>query len=298
MAGKGNTVLWVVLIAIGALLVFSYMNKAPVTPTGNDKYPSNLKTTLTLITKDALAPTDTNANVTYYIFKKADGSYVTSGTTSAGTGSVDVNWGEEYTILAYQDSGTKFYPVTKDVNLNDGQSAVTVSLGLMKVSNATISAVVDPVDLNANITAAAGSQVNFEIWYKTTSASSATNAPVIVVTANQTSVQDVYLSGLNKVTCPTRITTSGGTKNMCYQDTTLKTSDGLRKVVGSVLFSSSVTPSTLDGLTVTVIDTQEYADPNYAVTGISAFKMGTENPNDYSNVGASDSATGFIQFAG
>lgn len=299
MANK-NAWLIIVLI-IGGVLLFQYMGKTPTTTTTGsvlEPYPSTLKTTLTLNTKDALAPTDVNANVTCYIFNKADNSYVTSVTTATGTADVDVNWGKTYTLLCYIDSGTKYYPVEKEVTVTDGSSKVTVNLGLNKASNATISSVVDPVDLNANITSSAGSQVNFEVWYKPTVASSMVNKPVILVNANQTSVTDVYLSGLSKVTCPTRLTTTSGTKNLCFQDVSLKTADGLRKVSGSVLFSASVTPASTDGLTFTVIDTQAYADPNYATVGRTAFKEGTENPNDYSNVGATDSISYFLEFAG
>ena len=104
------------------------------------------------------------------------------------------------------------------------------------------------------------------------------------------------LGGLSKVACPVRITASAGTKNICFQDATLKTTEGIRSRAGNILFSSSVTPTNGDSLTVRVLDTQMYLNPNWALTGISAFLEGTENPNDQSNVGASDSATSTLYF--
>ena len=48
-------------------------------------YPSDLETTIDLNTKDALATTDINANVTYYVFKAGTGEFIKSGTTSDGS---------------------------------------------------------------------------------------------------------------------------------------------------------------------------------------------------------------------
>ena len=295
---RNNAIVWIVII-VAALLLYqggffnSLLGKG--SKEVSEQYPSDLKQSLTINTKDALASTDTDADVSYYLFDDK-GAWVKSGATVNGTATIDINYGKEYTIIAYSDSA--YYPVTETFKAEGGQSIKTLNLALNPVSNATIVSLRDPVDLDSNISSTAGSQVDFDLIYKVTSPNSAINEPIIVVDVNQTSVQDVYLSGLNKVTCPTRISVGSGRKLFCFQDTTLLSKNGLRTVSGNVLFSSSITPSKTDLLYVTIIDKQMYADPNYATVGISAFKVGAENPNTLADVGASDSVKVGIGFAG
>jgi hypothetical protein len=296
MAKDGKMVIWVIVIAVAGLLAYNagMFDRTPVVPEGGIGGPDTQLQAVTLLTKDALAPTDTSANVSYYVFDKA-GKYVASGTSSAGVATFNLNWGQDYDVIAF--SASTFYPEQKAISTKNAGGMVTETMSFMPVSNATVNYVRNPDDMTTNISVGLGLPVSFDLRYSVTLASSALYKPVIVVDVNQTSVQDVNLGGLSKVACPTRITTEAGRRNICFQDSTLKTTDAPRQLSGSILFSSSVTPSTEDTMTVKVIDTQMYLNPNWAVVGKSAFLEGTENPNDLSNVGASDSATATLGFA-
>ena len=70
--------------------------------------PADLKTTITLNTKDALATSATDAKVSYSVFN-GDGSYLKDGTTTTGTGSFTVPWDGDYTILAWKAGTTSGY---------------------------------------------------------------------------------------------------------------------------------------------------------------------------------------------
>lgn len=262
----------------------------------NNGAPSTQLTAITLNTKNALATSDVNANVSYYLFGK-DGSFISTGSTVAGTATFNVQYGNTYDLLVYSDSA--YYPAEVSFTADSGQGAAkTINIGMNPVSNITISKVRDPIDLDQNITTGLGTSVNFEIVYYVTVASAETYKPVIAVVVNQTAVQDVNLAGLSKVTCPARLSTTAATKRVCFQAPTVKTTDGVQVQKGTILFSGSTAAPTTDTLVAQVLDTQEYANPNYAVTGRSAFNEGTENPNTLANVGAADSATASIQFAG
>ena len=255
--------------------------------------PDNLQVTATINTKDALSPTDKDANISYYLFTK-DGVFFKSGTTSAGTGSVVLNYGESYDMIAFSPS--TYYPIKTSFMADSGVSTKIINLALNPVSNATISRVRDPIDLDVNVTVGLGTSVNFDLLYTTTLGSSMIHNPVVVVDMNQTSVTDVTIGSLQKVTCPTRITASTGRIKKCYQDVDLVSTSGIRTRSGNVQFSQSVAPATGDSLVFTVIDTQMYTEPNFVTKGISAFKESTENPSDYSNVGATDSNSATLYF--
>jgi len=291
-----NTGMIVILVAIGLIVLVGqgYIDLGGLMGgregvSQGEAFPSDLETTITLNTKDALATTDTDATVSYYVFK-SNGEFVKSGTTSSGTASFTVNWAGDYEVLAYYDTGTKFYPESITFTADGGEGAQkTINMGLIPASNITIDLARDPVDLDGNITVGTGQQVNFDLLYHVTDASSATYKPVITVDVNRTSVSDVSLGGLPEVACPDRLSVDSGRKLMCFQDSTLKSIEHIRILQGSILFSSSTAPGTgTEYMKFDVIDTQMYADPNYAVKGRSAFKEGTEDPNDDSNVGASD----------
>jgi len=293
-----NTGMIVIIVAVVAILAVTqgwidnpFAGGTTTGPSQEGAYPSDLETTITLNTKDALATTDTDATVNYYVFKST-GEYLKSGTTASGTASFTVNWAGDYEVLAFYDTGTKFYPESISFTANGGEGAQkTINMGLMPDSNATVNDLRDPVDLNNNVSVGLGQSVNFELIYSVTSASSAIKDPVIVFDVNQSTVSDISFGGLSKVTCPTRLTSLATHYKICFQDTTLKATEGVRTRQGAILFSGSTTQSTLNTeyMEVTILDTQMYADPNYASIGRSAFKLGTEDPNDNSNVGATDS---------
>jgi len=113
-------------------------------------------------------------------------------------------------------------------------------MGLIYVRN--------PVDLSNNISVGLGQSVNFDLLYSLNS--SGISNPIIIVDVNQTSVNDVTIDGLSKVTCPTMITTNAGRKNICFQDVNLTSAEGIRIRKVNLLFSGSVAPSTDDSLTI------------------------------------------------
>jgi hypothetical protein len=298
-----NGWLWIVVI-VGIVLLINaqpaflsnLLGKDSTSTDGSSVPPADKQQTITLNTKNALSTSDINANVSYYVFSD-DGKFVKSGTTATGTASFTVNYGASYKILAYTD-GT-YYPQERSfVADGNGAAQQTINLGLNPVSNATINKVRNPVDLSANITVGVGKTVDFDVLYAPTSSSSAINSPVIVFDVNQTSVSDVTLGTKTKIPCPIRLTTSAQRKKICYQDTTLLSTDSLRVVSGKIVFSGTTTPGTTDGMTVTIIDTQKYADPNFAIKGYDAFHDGTENLNTNLDVGAADSISYFLEFAG
>lgn len=306
-AAKTNVVLVILLIVVA---IYGYNqgwfanilgSKTTDTSVANDgAYPSDLKQTLTLNTKDSLSPTDLNANVSYYLFD-ANGAYEKSGTTVAGTASIDINYGQKYTVIAFLQSGNNSYaPVKQDFTADSEKSLKTLTLQVAPLSMASITSVRDPVDLNQNISNDAGSQVPFDIIYKVNTANEEIYNPVIVVDVNKTSTANngVAITGLTAITCPARLSISTERQKYCFQDTTLKSKDGLRVLGATILFSSTKTPADQDNLIITILNSGMYTDPNFASTGISAFKEGAENPNDLSVLGASDSATYQLDLAG
>lgn len=283
---------WVwILIIVGAVVVWqggyldSFLKPAAPTPTPNvNVAPSTGLTAITINTKDALTATDTNANVSYYIFTK-DGKLYTSGTTSAGTATKNVAFGQDYDVIAFSDS--TYYPVKGSFSATSA-APTPLTLGLNAVSNATVSVSDDVTGTTTNISVGLGAQTGFKVYYYVTTASASVFKPVIVVDVNQTSVQGVSMVGLSTVTCPTRLTSSAGRVKYCFQADSLTKASGTVIAKGSILFSSSTTPSTSDVANVTIIDTQAYLDPNFVA--MSGYHEGTENANTHANVGASDSA--------
>lgn len=268
--------------------------------TGDGIFPSDLKTTITLNTKDGLATTSTDANVNYYVFKSNNG-FLKSGTTASGTGSFTVPIDGSYKLVAFDDdgSGSDWYPVDTTFTTIKDESEKTINLQFLKESNATVNLVRDPVDLNSNISVGLGQSVNYDLLFSVTTANAVVHNPVIVVDVNQTTVDDVSLAGLPKVGCPTRLTTGAQRKKICFAyGRDVKASDGIITLSGALLFSSSNTPATADNAEFNVIDTQGYLDPDYISKGYSAFHQDTENKNTYAIVGATDSDTGRLDFAG
>jgi len=309
MAKNNN---WIILLVIGAIALLA-MGVIPMPSWGSqddgeidDLYPSDLETTITLNTGDALATTATNANVSYYVFT-ADGKYQKEGTTSAGTGTFDVAAGRDYKIILYDDtagtSDVDYVPTEVSFSTNgadpSGRALQTINVDLYKESNATIKAVQDPVDLNANVSAVAGSTVAFDLLIATTSSNALVHKPVVQVDINSTEVEDVKISGLSSVECPTRNSVSAGHKHYCFlYDIDLKASDGIKKLSGTLLIDSATTPATTSGATFTILDTGIYREAGYRTAGYSAFKYGTENPVDDSNIGSADSASLFLEYNG
>lgn len=270
-------------------------NNTNVNPSAN--VPSTLGVTVTLNTRDALSATGKNANVSYYIFDK-DGKYYKEGSTAAGTADVTLNALESYKILTF--AATTYAPIVTDYTVPSGKNSDTVTINLYPLATPSIDRVQDALGdtTDSNITIGLGAQKSFKLYYSAGNASSQIYKPVIVIDYNtsSTAANGITLGSLPQVTCPDRLTTSAGRSKVCFQDVSLLTANSPQVLTGSIKASDTVTPGSNDVITFKVIDTMMYADPNYKSVGINAFKEGTQNANDKSNVGAPDSGSSTITY--
>jgi len=302
---------WLIVAVVAVIAVMSGWISLPSFG-DNDRdieelYPSTLKTSMTLNTGDKLATSATDTNVSYYVFDDA-GNYLKEGTTSSGTASFDVPSGvNNYKILVWDDtSGTAEwdYLAEEIIFSTDGSDPTkraeqTINVDLYRESNVTLKAVRDPIDLNANVSATAGSTVAFEVLYQTEISNAAANKPVIMVDVNTTEVETVSISGLTSTPCPDRIATDGGRKFYCFEDNKiLLSSEGIQSVSGTFKVASAVTPSTTSEVVFRIIDSGMYRESDYKTAGYSAFKKGTENPVTNADIGARDSIESNLDFAG
>ena len=289
------------LVVIGLVLawnagIFDNLLNTDVDP-ADDVFPSDLKVTVNLNTGDELATTTTNANVSYYVFT-ANGDFLKSGTTSAGTDSFTVGIEKDYDLILYDDdaSGSDYLPVEMSFSTSN-EAEKTINVDLMKESAATISAVRDPVDLDTNVSVGLGQSVDFDVLVKATTANAALNKPIIVVDVNKTAVESVSISGASRVTCPDRLSEATDHQKWCFEtNAVIKAKDGIKTYSGSLVMDG--TTAAVDGSTavVTVIDTGIYRESGYKTTGKDAFKYGAENPATNADVGAADSSTATLTF--
>ena len=305
---KNNNILLLIGAAVVVALVMGWISLPTFGGTDGDTsdlYPSTLKTSITLNTGDLLATSATDTNISYYVFDSA-GNYLKEGTTASGTASFDVPSGVSgYKLLVYDDSGyadeVDYLPKVVDFSTTaENERAVkTINVDVYRESNVTLSKVRDPVDLDSNISATAGSNVAFDILFQTQVANAATNKPVIVVDVNSTEIETVSISGLSTESCPDRLAVTGGRKLYCFgTGIVLLSSDGLKSYSGTFKVDAATTPSTTSEAIFTVIDTGLYRESDYKTAGFSAFKYGTENPITNVDIGASDSVTMQLDFAG
>jgi hypothetical protein len=303
MAEK-NKNMWIWVVVIGVVVLFATgVIKLPSSGTETPQLttptaPSDLKCTLTLYTRDALATSTTPINVSYFLFNGGN-NLKSSGSTSGtdGSATITMNWGSTYKILAYYDeSGTDFHAAETSVTCDT--PTMTKYLYLNKESNATISKLRDPTDFDENISATAGSTLSFDILYKATTSNAAVRAPMAIVDANLTSVVDVAITGATKVTCPTRISTTTGRKNICFDmgKDWVKASDGTLTIPATVQFSATTAPSTADQLNVKIADQATWQKAS--ATTYSDFVLGAENSETYADVGAGDSASAALYYNG
>jgi len=312
-SGKSQDWMVWVIIAIGALVVFGgdignlNLFSSDDTSQSDTLYPSDMKTTVTLNTGDKLATTATNVNVSYYVFNSA-GKYLKEGTTSAGTASFTVPTAGNYDVILYDDTSAavaldylyKKVSFSTDGNSPQDRAVTTVNVDMVKESNTTIEAVQDPVDLDANVSHGAGQTVNYNLLISAETSNAAVNEPVIRVVYNSSCVESMTVKGLTEGTCPDRLTTATGFNDACFKDDiVLESSDGIKTYSGTILIDKTSSCPTVLGssnVTFSVLDTGIYPEADYKTQGISAFKFGTENPVDNSNIGSGDSADAFLYF--
>lgn len=309
--GANNTILWVVLVLVGAyfLMQGGYLSSNGGGGGGSSgNVPSDLQQTHTLSFKDELATSETAVySASWYLFN-GDGSYFNSGTTGAasGTDTVTLNIGKHYDGWVWNSSsvasGEAGYLPTKfsiDVN-NDPNDATTVKL--KKSSGFTMSGVDDPVDLNSALTSIAkGSTQGVRIKYSLNVSNAASLNPVIVLQVNKTTVEDVTISNADnkggkyeEITCPDRLQPVVATNiDYCFKrDKIALSSDGLIIADAAVLFSADTAVSSGDdNITAFMIDTTAYLKPGYE--NINDVIFAQEDGSD-ADIGVGDSALGNV----
>jgi len=315
---KNNTMIWIIGIIVLVLLWQSgtfdglFGNNQVVIDNGNnDLYPSDLKTTITLNTGDKLATTSTNANVSYYVFSPS-GKFLKEGTTSAGTASFTVPTGVRgYKLIAYDDTSSTdaldYLPIETTFDTDgtspEERSDKTVNIDLYRESNVTINAVQDPLDSDQNVSVGLGQTVDFDIWYSAELSKAAVFKPVIRIVANASCIESVDCPSLIDEDCPDRLTAGTDNNQYCFKDDSiLESGAGMKRVSCNMVMDSSTTCDTsgtdTEHLEITILDTGIYKESDYKTKGYSAFKYGTENPADNSNIGAGDSATYYFGLGG
>lgn len=304
MAKNNNQILiWIAVIVAAFLLLGGtklFNGGTSTTPTlTTPTAPSDLKCSLTLYTRDALATSTTPVNVSYYLFNggnllKASGS--TTGSDSSAT--ITLNWGESYKILAYLDTGSSADYHAAETTVTCDTPTMTKYIYLNKETAANVTKLRDPTDFDSNISATAGSTLSFDILYKAYLSNAAVRKPMAIVNANLTSVVDVTISGATKISCPTRISTTTGRKNICFDmgRDWVKASDGTLTVPATVQFSASTGPATTDSLNVTIADQATWQKASATMYG--DFLVGAENTETYADVGAADSTEAALYYNG
>jgi len=302
-----TTVLLIALVLGGGYYLVTSMQDGEGPKTG--LVPADLKTTITLNTKDALATSSTIAPVNYYVFKANTGEFIKEGTTNGdGQDAFDVQYGGSYKIIAYNDtsatSGAGFLPeeITFVADNEEG-SLKTINMELNKVGGLQIIDVRDPVDLNGNISYGAGSTQSFQILYKNNVSNAAVLNPTIVLEGNRTGIDSdgikIVTSGYSSVDCPNRLTLRfSANRFWCFKyNGVVTSSDGIQTVDGTIKFDDTSSPGTTSHLGVYLLDEQQVKKANYIQAGSSAFYTAAEDTAD-ADVGAVDSTSDFVGYAG
>lgn len=305
--------LGIVEILIIGLLAFAvyniYIDKPQTTQPTDNLVPSDLITTITLNTRDALATSPTNVDTNYYVFKSTDEFYKEGTTGSDGSDSFDVQYGGNYKMIVFNDSGGDgFLPVYTDFIADSTEGSVkTINAELFRQSGLSISDVRDPIDLNQNISYTAGSTESWNLVYKANVSNRAVLNPILIIDGNKSGIDSdgimVSSSGWDEIDCPNRLAQTAGRKLWCFEyDGTVTSADGLQSVDGSVKWHDSTVPGACgSGGNVTIdfsmADSQMYRESNYVSEGYGAFKVGAEDAVD-ADVGQGDSATDHLGCSG
>jgi hypothetical protein len=305
-----TTFLLIGLVIVGGFYLINNM-QTEQDDDGEGYIPSDLTTTITLNTKDALATTSTNANIDYFVFKKKSGEFYKEGTTSSGSDSFDVQALGSYRLLAYNDtsatSGAGYLPEEIEFKANDKEASVkTINMKLNKVGGLEVVDFRDPVDLNNNISYTAGSTQSFQILYKCNVSNAAILNPIIVLEGNRTGIDSdgvkTSTSGYEEVDCPNRLSlTDSANKFWCFEyDGTVTSASGIQTVDGTIKFDDTNDPghsATGPHMTVYMIDQQQIKEPDYVTEGYDSFYIDAEDTDD-SDVGCVDSTKTYLGYNG
>lgn len=289
-----------ILIVIGIIAYFLLFYQPSVPPSsGTGQVSSDLKETVTLSFKDALATTETTVNAKWIVFDK-DGNYFdsgTAGTSTAGQDSFDGAVNSEYTLVAYLDTAASEYlPETVNIKTGDG-SGKTETIKLTAESTLKMVDMTNSVDLDENLTGTAGSTEEVRLIINANESNSAV-IPGVYFNANDTTVvdeiamtkQDTARGSWKSITCPDRLTPTASTdKVWCFErDSRLASTDGNVIAYATLKFDSSTGPGDADVVTSTLMDKFIYTKPGY--DSINGIIYDYENAAD-SDIGVPDSNT-------
>ena len=309
--GKGKSgwaIFFVILVLFIAALyvdfasidssIFRVWHKAPVaiTPPGGI-IPSSGYCELTLNTKDSLASTDLNANVTYAIFNADSGALITTGTTAAGKVSLDLNFGNNYKIATYDDDGTSpdYYWQTEFIQegsttpttvLNCNEPGITVYMYLIKESAINTTKLRDPSDFDSNISLAASGTAGFDVLLKVETSRAGTRKPALAFNVNNTAIKDIDC-GTADITLPSRFTAESGRKYFAVtigRDMVLS-KDGIIEISCSIE-ATTLTPTTTDYINTTTLDKTYFKLAQ--ARNIADFVEAYENTESLSDIGSID----------
>lgn len=261
--------------------------------------PSSGKTTVVLNTQDALATTATNVNAEYYLFDGATLAY--SGKTASGTASFDVTCGKTYKAVVLNTTATSgAYAEYFDVDAYTASK--TFNKQLVQFGGALINSIQNPNDPSrlANVSLVAGATKSFEIYFSANVTAKGYNKPVIICSANVTTITDVKIASFSdgtvpvKVSTPKRITAEQGDQLYAYEyPKLLEPSVGTIVARGSLTADKSTAPATTDTITCRLVDQATWKSASYQSKSLDAgLVTGPENTEDAnSDVGALDSST-------
>lgn len=309
---KGGFPVWLIIVILLVAVVafdiggvdskflhlFHKEGAAPTTPTGGGEAvtPSSGLCEFTLNTKDALTSTNTNADVTYVIFEADSGAQKKSGSTSSGTASFDLDFGKNYKIVGYLDSGSTDY-YWEDEVLLEGQSAPVTTFtcdqptltGYMYLVGETplnTTKLRDPNDFDSNVSLPASGTASFDVLLKTSESYKGTRYPAIIFDANTTSIDNIECGG-STISVPSRITTTSGYKKIAesLDREYIKSKDGTVVVSCSVTALSSA-PATTDYLNITTMDKTFWVKAQ--ADNIADYIEGYQNDETSSDIGVED----------
>lgn len=316
MAQQKNWLLIGLIVLAVYLLYSSGALQGLLAPSGGgeitipDLPPSDKKCTITLNTKNAMAEPALGANVSYFVFTSG-GAFYREGSTTAGTVSFDLDSGTStqekgWTIIAYEDddSGTDYYPA--EITLTTGtESMKTVNMLLYQEGSAKITAVLDPVDNNANISTARSATEAFDIYWKVNETDTGYLNPIFYIEVNRSWAADVRCADLAEVTCNAKLQAVSDLdmELYCFQKKGMFTSE--MSASGTVV-SCNVEYSSSDDATTTTAYVEVYAHDEsmykkdaYINLGKDAFITDSLDPADSSNIGDHIKITkGAVQLAG
>jgi len=303
--GKANPVIWIVVILLGVYFAYSagYIGGPSVPDVDDDNVPSDLQCSLILKFKDALATTDTNVNASYIIFN-GDGTFYDELLTGVGTDGKDtatVRVNTDYDIWAFNQGVQSIGFLAKEFSVNCGNDPKhTVTTKLVKRSTAHVLGLDDPVDLDQNITGAAGATEEFRVKWNANVSNAGVKDPYLVIDANGTStvLEDLVIAKADsaggkwsEVTCPGRINPFDSEHKLyCWKrDKQALSTEGVIITYVSALIGSAG-PDDDSWMRATMADTAIWFEPGY--DNINGVNFGAENDQE-SDVGAVDGGGGF-----